>query len=249
MARGTRQITKSVNPRNHAPWPLKEIHGRLSEYAYEIYDTIDHPALGQSPRQAFDAAMAQTGSRSHRKIAYDRDFLILTLPATRKGTAKIAAGRGMKVNHLYYWSEHFRNPTWETQQVPVRYDPFDAGTAYAFVDGQWVECHSEYYSVLHGHSEREVQLASEELRKRGENHSAQFVITARKLAEFLESVEVEEAILIQRLSDLEARSLQGQPGPSATLVDKADRRRESRSARDAQPRVDLPASLTTYGEI
>ena len=249
VARGTRQITKSVNPRNHAAWPLKEIHGRLSEYAYEIYDTIDHPALGQSPRQAFDAAMAQTGSRSHRKIAYDRDFLILTLPSTRKGTAKIAAGRGMKVNHLYYWSEHFRNPTWETQQVPVRYDPFDAGTAYAFVDGQWVECHSEYYSVLHGHSEREVQLASEELRKRGENHSAQFVITARKLAEFLESVEVEEAILIQRLSDLEARSLQGQPGPSATLVDKADRRRESRSARDAQPRVDLPASLTTYGEI
>src|SRR5262249_1047191 len=136
VARGTRQITKSVNPRNHAPWPLKEIHGRLSEYAYEIYDTIDHPALGQSPRQAFDAAMAQTGSRSHRKIAYDRDFLTLTLPSPRKGTAKIAAGRGMKVNHLYCWSEHFRNPTWETQQVPVRYDPFDVGTAYAFVDGQ-----------------------------------------------------------------------------------------------------------------
>ena len=44
-----------------------------------------------------------------------------------------------------------------------------------------------------------------------QNHSGQFAITARKLAEFLESVEVEEAILIQRLSDLEARSLHVQP--------------------------------------
>ncbi len=250
VARSTRQVTKSANPQNHAAWPLKEIHQRLSEYAYEIYDTIDHPALGQSPREAYDAAMAQTGTRSHRKINYDRDFLILTLPSTRKGTAKIAAGRGMKVNHLYYWSEHFRNPTWETRQVSVRYDPFDVGTAYAFVDGQWVECHSECYTVLHGRSEREVQLASEELRKRGENHSAQFVITARKLAEFLESVEVEESILIQRLSDLEARSLQTQPGTSTKPVDQpADHRRERQSVRDTHPPIDPPASLPIYGEI
>ena len=61
-------------------------------------------------------------------------------------------------------------------------------------------------------------MASEELRKRSGNHSGQFGITARKLAEFLESVEVEEAILIQRLSDLEARSLQGQPRPSTKVT-------------------------------
>ena len=252
MARGTRQITKSVNPRNHAAWPLKELHRRLCEYAYEIYDTIDHPALGQSPREAFDAAIAQTGSRVHRQITYDQDFLILTLPSTRKGTAKITPGRGMKVNHLYYWSEHFRNPAWETRQVPVRYDPFEVGTAYAFVDGQWVECHSEYHSVLHGHSEREVHLASEELRKRRENHSGQFVITARKLAEFLESVEVEEAILIQRLSDLEARSLQAQSGPSSKTADEgADHRRESPLLTDTQPQppADPPASFPIYGEL
>jgi len=250
VARGTRQITKSVNPRNHAAWPLKEIHRRLGEYAYEVYDTIDHPALGQSPREAFDAATAQTGSRAHRKIAYDRDFLILTLPSTRKGTAKIVAGRGMKVNHLYYWSEHFRNPTWESRLAPVRYDPFDIGTAYAFVDGQWVECISECYTVLHGRSEREVHLASEELRKRRGNHSSQFDITARKLAEFLESVEVDEAILIQRLSDLEARSLQGQPRPSAKVIGHADdQQRQPLLERVAASLVDASASLTTYGEM
>ena len=250
VVQSTRQITKSVDPRNHAAWPLKELHRRLCEYAYEIYDTIHHPALGQSPREAFNAAIAQTGSRLHRQITYDRDFLILTLPTTRKGTAKVTAGRGMKVNNLYYWSEHFRNPAWETRQVPIRYDPFDVGAAYAFVDGQWVECHSEYYSALHGHSEREVHLASEELRKRHENHSGQFMITARKLAEFLESVEIEEALLIQRLSDLEARSLQTQPGPSTNVADHdCDRRQESPAAMDMQPPADPPASFPIYGEI
>ncbi len=250
VVQSTRQITKSVDPRNHAAWPLKELHRRLCEYAYEIYDTIHHPALGQSPREAFNAAITQTGSRFHRQITYDRDFLILTLPTTRKGTAKVTAGRGMKVNNLYYWSEHFRNPTWETRQVPIRYDPFDVGAAYAFVDGQWVECHSEYYSALHGHSEREVHLASEELRKRHKNHSGQFMITARKLAEFLESVEIEEALLIQRLSDLEARSLQTQPGPSTNVADQdCDRHQESPAAMDMQPPADPPASFPIYGEI
>jgi putative transposase len=248
--RGSRQITKSVDPRNHAAWPLKEIHRKLTEYAYEIYDTIDHPALGQSPREAFIAAMAQTGRRSHRRITYDQDFLILTLPSTRKGTAKVTAGRGIKVNHLYYWSEHFRNPAWETKRVPIRYDPFDVGTAYAFVDGQWVECHSEYYTVLCGHSEREVHLASEELRKRRQNHSRQFEITAKRLAEFLESVEVEERILIQRLSDLETRALQTQPNASPKPPDqRADRCCGSPATGGTQTPADAPASLLVYAEL
>jgi transposase InsO family protein len=45
QAARSRQVTSSVDPRNHAAWPLKELHSRLSEYAYEIYDTLDHPAL------------------------------------------------------------------------------------------------------------------------------------------------------------------------------------------------------------
>jgi putative transposase len=250
LPRNARQITKSVDPRNHALWALKELHRALSEYAYEIYDTMHHPALGQSPREALDAALTHTGSRAHRRLAYDRDFLIATLPTTRKGTAKISPARGIKINHVLYWSEHFRNPTLETKQVAVRYDPFDIGLTYAFVDRQWVECYSEYYKVLHGHSEREVQLVSEELRKRHQNHSGHFVITARKLAEFLESVELEEEILAQRLRDLEGRSLHDPPERSAKpLVKITDSRRPS----PATARTQLPpaavSTFQTYGEL
>jgi transposase InsO family protein len=249
-ARRSRQMTKSVDPRNHAAWTLIDLHRMLTEYAYEIYDTLDHPALGQSPREAFEGAIALTGSRAHRRIAYDRDFLIFTLPTTRKGTAKVTAGRGMKLNHLYYWSEHFRNPAWEARQVPVRYDPFDIGTAFAFVDRQWVECHSEHYASLHGHSEREVHLASEELRKRRQNHSGQFAVTAKKLAEFLESVEQEEEILVQRLSDLEARSLHVQPQLSAILIDPGPLPADpAATSAPASIPVERPATFVTYGEL
>ncbi len=48
LSRSSRQITKSVDPRNHAVWRLKELSEHLSNYAYEVYDTLDHPALGQS---------------------------------------------------------------------------------------------------------------------------------------------------------------------------------------------------------
>lgn len=249
-SRSPRQLTKSVDPRNHAAWTLTELYQMLTEYTYEVYDTLDHPALGQSPREAFNVAIAETGSRAHRTITYDRDFLIFTLPTTRKGTAKIVVGRGMKLNHLYYWSEHFRNPTWETKQVPVRYDPFDIGTAFAFVDRQWVECHSEHYMSLHGHSEREAHLASEELRKRRQNHSVQFAVTAKTLAEFLESVEIKEEILVQRLSDLEARSLHSHSAPSKRMPN-AESLSLSQLVTPARVilTAEAPVAFATYGEL
>jgi len=50
-------------------------------------------------------------------------------------------------------------------------------------------------------------LATEELRQRYHNHSAAFDVTARQLAEFLQSVEAQETLLTQRLSDLESRTI------------------------------------------
>ena len=207
IMRNVRQVTKSVNPERHATWPLAELHERLCEYLYEIYDTVEHPALGQSPREAFLSRLAETGERQHRRIPYDEAFLIFTLPTTNKGTAKVVAGKGVKIHHVYHWCKAFLDPQIRGSIVAVRYDPFDIGVAYAFVHGQWVECQSEHYTVLKGHSEREMMLATEELRQRQRNHAADFDITARQLAEFLQSVEAQETVLTQRLSDLESKTI------------------------------------------
>ena len=119
-------------------------------------------------------------------ISYNEEFLMLTLPTTAKGAAKVMQSRGVKINHICYWCAAFRQVEGET--VPVRYDPFDAGIAYAFVQGQWLQCHSDCYGTLKGRSEREIMLATTELRRKHQNHSTGFAITARHLAEFLQSV-------------------------------------------------------------
>jgi putative transposase len=205
ITRNVRQVTKGVDPKGLATWPLPELHGRLSEYLYEVHDTLSHPALGQSPREAFQMGLACGGMRIHRMVAYNEEFLMLTLPTTPKGTAKVMPTRGVKINHIYYWCEAFRQI--EGEMVPVRYDPFDIGTAYAFVRKQWLQCYSDCYGTLQGRSEREIMLATEELRRQRHNHSASFNVTSRRLAEFLQSVEAEESLLAQRVRDRESRNI------------------------------------------
>jgi hypothetical protein len=207
--RNVRQVTRAVNPKEHACWTLGRLYVRLCEWAYEVYDTLTHPALGQTPRGAFAGGLAQGGRRAHRLIPYDEDFRLTTLPTNQKGTAKIMPRLGVKVKYIYYWSDAFLDAEVEETQVPVRYDPLDAGTAYAFVKGRWVRCISEHYARFVGRSEREVMLATAELRRQHQDHGRQLAITARRLADFLVTLEADEVLLEQRLRDAEARDVRG----------------------------------------
>jgi hypothetical protein len=207
ITRNVRQVTTSVDPRNQAVWTLESLYGQLCEWAYELYDTTIHPALGQSPRDCFTLGLQRSGNRAHRQIPYDDEFRMMTLPTTAKGTALVNSGKGVKINHLLYWSPVFRDPAVERTRVPVRYDPYDAGAAYAYVGNRWISCYSEYYSSFRGRSEREMMIAAAELRKRSLDHSRQFRLTARRLADFVASAEEEESLLIQRLQDAAARGI------------------------------------------
>lgn len=209
ITKEVRVVTSSVNPRNHAVWTLGRLHDRLCEWAYEIYDTTQHPALGHTPRDCFADGLARAGNRVHRAIAYDDEFRMATLPTTTKGTAWVSPGRGVKIHHLHYWSPVFRDPAVEQTSIPVRYDPHDAGTAYAYVGKRWVTCFSEHYAAFRGRSEREMMIATAELRKRQHDHSRNTQLTARKLADFISSIEDEEALLLQRLRDAESRHVRG----------------------------------------
>src|SRR6266567_1080758 len=199
-----RQVTKSIQPREQAVWTLGDLYAYLCEWAYEVYDTGIHPALGQSPRDTFKAGQMLSGKRDHLKILYQDDFRFLSLATTRKKVAKVEPGRGVKINYLYYWSDTLLFRKVEETRVPVRYDPFNIGTAFAYVEGRWVKCQSEYYLQLQGHSERELHLASQELRKRSQNHAKEAAITAKRLADLLAHASAHEEVLKQRLHDLEA---------------------------------------------
>jgi putative transposase len=207
ITRNPRVVTKSVNPKNLAIWTLCSLYQNLCDWAYEFYDNKEHPALNQSPRSMYESGLAKTGLRSHKIIQYDDNFRIFTLPTTTKGTAKVVPNNGVKINNIYYWHNSFRNSEVEKSQVSVRYDPYDMGVAYAYVKNQWVTCISQHYSSLAGHSEREIMVASEELRKQNRNTAKQFVVTASHLAEFLSKSEQQEVVLLQRMQDLEAKEI------------------------------------------
>lgn len=218
LTRHLRQVSPSVDPKQFATWTLDRLYRRLREWAYEVYDTQEHPALGQSPREAFAAGLFTSGQRPQRLLAYDTDFVLATLPTTRQGWARVQPNRGVKIHYLYYWAEAFRNPAVENTRVPVRYDPYDAGTAYAFVAGQWVRGISEHYARFQGRSEREIQLASVELRQRQTRHGRQLSISAAQLAAFLTSAEAEEVLHQQRARDAATAEVRAHLAPAGGVA-------------------------------
>jgi putative transposase len=208
LMKNIRQVTKEINPKNTAVWTLSNLAEQLYAWSFEVYDQIVHPALGESPRDAFLSSIAKAGKRGFTFVSYDETFKMLSLPTTAKGTAKVFAGRGVKINYIYYWSDSLLDPEIEGQQVAIRYDPYNVGIAYAYVKNRWVLLNSEYYSIFVNRTEREIQIATEEIRKRRKIHTKQtFTITAKMLADFLCSVESDEVLQLQRMRDSETKQM------------------------------------------
>ncbi len=205
--RQPRQMTKATDPRRLAIWTLPRLAGRVQQWADEEYETMRHPALGMTPRQAYERSIERDGLRVHKQILYDEIFRMATFPTTRKGTAKVVPGVGVRINYLDYWCEAMRVPTVEGTQVKVRYDPFDVSVGYAYIDHKWRKCDCPYTEFTRC-SERELQLLAEELRKRNRITSGreQTELTQKQLANFRrENVEI-ETLLRQQRHDRETRA-------------------------------------------
>ncbi len=194
IMKNVRQVTKRVNPKNHAVWTLAKLYAYFCEYCYEIYDTCPHPALRMSPREAFEIGIARGGSRDHLFIS-EKEFKLLALPSPtdQEGKRKVTQ-QGVKINYLYYW--HSSLSRIRNTKVEVKYEPFDISVAYAYVNGEWVKCRSNYLRELQGRSERELMIATAEMKKLNQLQNKQFNdITGKKLAKFFCRIEMEEAAL------------------------------------------------------
>ena len=152
----------------------------------------------------------------------------------------------MKVHYLFYWHEALRHPDVEGTQVPVRYDPFNVGMAYAYVRGQWVRCLSQYYAAFQGHSEKELAIATEILRQQARVPHQAATITPRRLADFLAQVQAHARVLVQRLRDQEARGVLERIGAGGEAIS-PDTRAATPPEELAWEPVDL-ATLPVYEE-
>jgi putative transposase len=222
-----RQMTRAVDPKRLAVWTLERFAGRLAEFVHEVYDQMDHPALFQSPREAFEQGMRLAGSRSHRLIAYSDEFVMQTRPTTRTGTVKIHPARGIRVNGLQYWHDSMQASQVAGQTVPVRYEPYDMGVVYAYIGGQWLECIADDFAQVHERSEREWNLILEEWREHQRQHQQKRItLNGPLLAQFLLQLKDDEALEEQRQRDHEEQAER-----SALLL---------RSLQDRKPHIALP---------
>ena len=205
--REPRTMTKTTDPERLAVWTLPKLAERVGQWADEEYETMRHPALGMTPREACELSLKRDGERLHKSIEYDDTFLKATFPTTRKGTAKVEPGVGVRMNYLDYWCEAMRDPTVEETQVKVRYDPFNVSVGYAYIDGRWRKCDCPYMEFA-GCSERELHLLTEELRKRNRLHTGRehIEVTQKQLAAFRRDNAEIEAILGQQRHDRETRA-------------------------------------------
>lgn len=206
VMKNARQVTPDVNPKGKTVWTLPELAKMMAAWVYEIYDTREHVALGESPRDAHLSGVAKAGNRDFTYISYNEEFKLLTLPATRNKTLKVYVGRGVKLNYIHYNAPALKQPGVENTQVPVRYDPYNMGIAYAYVKNKWVLLRSEHYLTFLNRTEKELQLITEELHKRTKNTVKNGdSITASKIAAFMQSVEGKQVSLMQHLWDIETK--------------------------------------------
>ncbi len=251
IMKNVRQVTKDVNPKGLAIWTLESFYRLLCLWCYDFYDNREHPALGQTPAEAFAAGFAMHGTREHTRIEYNDDFIKDTLPTTTKGTAKVGKESGViTINYISYWTKAFDRSGVRGTKVEVRYDPFDASVAYAYVNKKWEPCVSDYRHDFKGRSEREIQLASAELRKRNQRHGQQFNVSQKQLALFLRSPEAAEILLMQRLRDSEAKCVLAEINSiPAQEVDDNDAGSSTQTLNAERPASVLDASMQSEKKV
>jgi len=185
-------------------WTLPQIAELLYKWSYETHDVASHPALGTSPRQAFEQGIKYTGTRSHCEMAYDQDFFLRTLPMIKPEQAKTRYYQGERPHHIRFLSSLY-NTHVEQQQAQIHYDPYNVGLTFTYLNNQWASFMSDYHDILRGHSEQEFALAIELYQNR-QTQSIQSAISLKDVADILSADKPTEAIQTQRLKDHEMRS-------------------------------------------
>ena len=250
ITRNVRQVTKSVNPQGQAVWTLGALEERLSEYVFEIYDTVVHPALSLSPRDAFTAGLESSGLRLQRMIPYDEDFLMATLPTTAKGVAKVASGSRSEgePDLLLVGSlsepgrgRHLRGGALRSFRRRRRIR-FRGAAMGALLLGAPHDISGKIGERDPSGEPRATPSSPGLCRRKGHD--------SRKLADFLQSVESEELLLEQRMRDRE-----GQSARRASLTVAPDRPDNGGAALQTPPWTDpspcaaTPPAYELYGEF
>ncbi len=212
IMREVREVTISNNPKNRAIWNLAKLTDKLSEYLYETYDSKYHTGIRESPRDAFIRGLFLFGKRRIIPLNAIQGFIFSMLPTTVLGEATVVQSQGVKINKIYYRHEALNSPGVVGTKVPVKYDPFNLGHAYAYVGNTWIECLSEYYAQFKDLTEKELQVISAQLEAEYAISNQKIALTTQRIAAFIATTkDTEKELIVQKLAS-EQRGLHGFTG-------------------------------------
>lgn len=203
LRKNVRQLVPEVDPSNLAIWTFGALSVAFDRY-FDYYRNLEHRELLMTPKEAREQGEQKQGMRPERRIVYNQDFLITTCPTTRRGVAKVQPD-GVKINYLYYNAPELR--PFLGKQIPVRFEPFNMGIAYAFVKGHWVTLKSSrFYNELCNRSERELLVAREE-RLKGRSQVEKRRLTEGGFVKFLLELDKTEEMLLAHHRAIEERNV------------------------------------------
>jgi hypothetical protein len=93
--------------------------------------------------------------------------------------------------------------------------------AFAWLKDHWAPCQSEYTNVFRGRSEKEIAIASQELRAINKRTGNRRAINAAMIADYLTRTDATEKRLAQRLRDQETETLPIDPQSATTTTPSA----------------------------
>ena len=223
MALKLRLVTKKVNPKRLAVWNLPILEEETEKYFYEEYDTREHSSLGQSPRDAFEDSIRRykLPGDVDCPVPYDENFIVDILPTTRSGEAKAVPSRGVKIFGIFYKSRALKISGVYGKKVEVRYDPWDASVAYAFINGRWETLCApmDIFNKLKNRSRKEMKALTQELRREKSLYGKNFNARAMEQAEQHASREKKQEIEKQRQRDAQKREAALRAGKHLSVTD------------------------------
>jgi putative transposase len=210
-----RMVTGKSLPENNAEWTLEQVFHGLSYWAFVYYHDNEHPALGETPNRADARLQRECGSRPQRRVLFNRDFLIATCPPVdRRGTRTVNRQTGVKVWERHYWHASFRAVDVADSTVPVREDPFDASSVYAWVKGEWVQARSRRLAHLPPMSSAAFEALSAEYQRKFKPAVSE-AQEIQRIAEFVKTFTPEgaTAMYMLRIAESDALVMQLGGGP------------------------------------
>jgi len=205
--KNVRMVSGSHLPKRLAEWTIEALYYGIQYWATEEYDQNQHPALGESPREAFQRGIRESGAREHMHLQFNRDFRIATCPPVeRNGVRKVDAQSGVKVGDRLYWHPEFRSHQIAGKSLPVREDPWDKGSVYVRVKDHWLQGVCRSLQGLGQLTELELKAISQEYTRR---HKAPAATEhdAQRLREFMRVFTPEGAVAVELERQAENKSL------------------------------------------